>query len=92
MSPELVRRRLLVHGRVQGVWFRDSTRELAGREGVSGWARNRADGVLEIVLEGDPGAVATVAAYCEQGPPRARVSSVESEAEDPEGLSGFEIC
>ncbi len=73
------------------MWFRDSTRELAGREGVSGWARNRADGALEVVLEGDPRAVATITAFCEEGPPHARVSSVETVAEEPEGLSGFEI-
>jgi acylphosphatase len=58
---------------------------------MSGWARNRADGALEVVLEGDPRAVATITAFCEEGPPRALVSSVEMVAEEPEGLNGFEI-
>ena len=52
MESEVVRRRLLVHGRVQGVFFRDATRERARSEGVAGWARNLADGAVEVVLEG----------------------------------------
>ena len=69
MPREIVRRRLLVHGRVQGVFFRDSIRERARREGVFGWARNRDDGTVEVVLEGDETAVTSVAAFCETGPP-----------------------
>ena len=71
MPREIVRRRLLVHGRVQGVFFRDSIRERARREGVAGWARNRDDGTVEVVLEGAESAVASVAAFCETGPPQA---------------------
>jgi acylphosphatase len=91
MPPDVIRKRLLVHGRVQGVFFRDSTRERARREGVSGWARNRADGTVEVVLEGAEPAVANVAAFCEVGPPQASVRNVEMRCEEPEGLIGFEI-
>jgi acylphosphatase len=87
----VVRRRLLVHGRVQGVFFRDSTRERARREGVAGWARNCPDGSVEVVLEGGSEAVARVAAFCERGPRGARVERVESSDERSEGLRGFEI-
>jgi acylphosphatase len=91
MAEEIVRTRLVVRGRVQGVYFRDSTRECARREGVTGWALNRADGAVEVVLEGGRQAVARVAVFCENGPPHAAVSSVEACAEKPEGLSDFEI-
>jgi acylphosphatase len=88
---DTIRRRLLVHGRVQGVFFRDSTRAHARREGVAGWARNRPDGTVEVVLEGGPEAVARVAAFCERGPRGAQVEQVESSDERSEGLHGFEI-
>ncbi len=91
MPPEIVRRRLLVHGHVQGVFFRDSIRERARREDVAGWACNRDDGTVEVVLEGSESAVARVAAFCEIGPPQATVRGVETRAEQPEGLHGFEI-
>lgn len=91
MSPDLIRRRLLVQGRVQGVFFRDSTRQRARREGVAGWARNRSDGAVEVVLEGPRTAVDRVAEFVEIGPPQASVRDVESYAEEPEGLTGFEI-
>jgi acylphosphatase len=91
MPSDLVRRRLLIHGRVQGVFFRDSTRQRARREGVAGWARNREDGAVEVVLEGPRPAVDRVAAFCEIGPPQASVRDVEAHSEEPEGLSGFEI-
>jgi acylphosphatase len=87
----IVRQRLRVHGRVQGVFFRDSTRERARREGVAGWARNCADGTVEVVLEGGPDAVARVAAFCEHGPRGAHVDRVESIDEQSEGLREFEI-
>jgi acylphosphatase len=89
MSEETIRRRLIVHGRVQGVFFRDSTRQAAENEGVSGWASNRDDGSVEVVLEGSPAAVEAVVQYCRVGPVSADVSSVDVAAEEPEGLSGF---
>lgn len=81
----------MVHGNVQGVFFRDSTREWALREGVSGWARNREDGTVEVVLQGDPDAVARVERFCESGPSRAQVTEVERIDEPIECLAGFEI-
>jgi acylphosphatase len=91
MSSDTIRRRLVVHGKVQGVFFRDSTREAARNEGVAGWATNRPDGSVEVVLEGPPGAVDLVAGYVRRGPSSARVDNVETRDEAPEGLSGFEI-
>lgn len=91
MSTQTTRRRLVVHGRVQGVFFRDSTRERAASEGVAGWATNRDDGSVEIVLEGPPEAVRALEAHCRRGPARARVERVEEYDEQPEGLTRFEI-
>jgi acylphosphatase len=87
----LVRKRLIVHGRVQGVAFRAYTRERARAAGVAGWVRNRSDGSVEAVLEGAPEAVDDVAAFCRRGPPSARVERVECFEEGPEGLSGFAV-
>jgi acylphosphatase len=89
---DTVCRRVLVHGRVQGVFFRDSVRERAQSASVAGWVRNRSDGSVEAVLEGPPAAVESVIDYCRQGPPRAEVDQVEVSDRDPTGLSGFETC
>jgi acylphosphatase len=86
-----VRRRVIVHGRVQGVFFRDSLRRLAERQGVSGWARNTADGSVEAVFEGEPDAVAELISFAQSGPPDAQVEAVDVRAEEPEGLSGFSV-
>lgn len=91
MSSDTIRRRLIVHGKVQGVFFRDSAREAAQNEGVAGFAVNCPDGSVEVVLEGPPDAVDAVAGYVRRGPSSARVDGVESQDEAPEGLSGFEI-
>ena len=88
---EPVRRRVVVQGYVQGVFFRDTTRREAQRRGVAGWVRNRADGAVEAVFEGDPEAVANMVDFCERGPRGADVMSVESSEEPVEGLSGFEV-
>ena len=90
MSDETIRRRLLVHGRVQGVFYRDSTREAAENEGVGGWAANRDDGAVEVVLEGPPDAVEAVIGFCRMGPMSADVNSVDVTEEEPEGLLGFQ--
>jgi acylphosphatase len=89
VNSKLVRRRVIVHGHVQGVWFRDSIRERARSRGITGWARNRPDGTLEAVLEGQPDAVAQIVSFCQTGPPRARVGRVEVQDQTPEGLTGF---
>lgn len=87
----MIRRRIVVAGRVQGVWFRDSTRRRAERSGVAGWARNRADGTVEIVAEGEPLAVEALVDYCRHGPPDARVDEIRVSVEEPEGLVGFTV-
>jgi acylphosphatase len=86
-----VRRRVVVHGHVQGVFFRDGVRRLAERGGVTGWVRNNWDGSVEAVLEGEPEPVERVVAFMRDGPRGARVDRVEVEGEQPEGLSGFAV-
>jgi acylphosphatase len=88
---ESIRRRVLVQGDVQGVFFRDSMREQAERRGVAGWVTNRSDGAVEAVLEGEPAAVEELVAFCREGPSGACVERVEKSEERPEGLSGFEV-
>jgi acylphosphatase len=87
----VVRWRLVIHGRVQGVFFRDTLRTLAERHTVAGWARNTPEGTVEAVLEGDEDAVARLIAFARNGPEGARVDQVDERAEEPEGLSGFLI-
>jgi acylphosphatase len=82
---------VVVSGRVQGVFFRDSTRERARAYEVAGWVCNRHDGAVEAVLEGPADAVERVVRFMETGPPRAQVDDVEIQEEQPEGLSGFEV-
>jgi acylphosphatase len=86
-----VRRRVVAHGRVQGVFFRDSLRRRAQSLGVAGWARNRGDGSLEAVFEGPPRAVESLVEFSRRGPRGAEVTEVEVVEEEPEGLSGFEV-
>jgi len=85
-----IRRRIVARGRVQGVFFRDSTRRQAETLGVAGFARNRDDGAVEIVAEGEDDAVERLVDYVRRGPGRAEVSDVEVTEEEPEGLSGFD--
>ena len=89
-SGEVKRTRVVVHGRVQGVFFRDSTKEEAERRGVGGWVTNRDDGSVEAVFEGEPNAVQAMVDFCREGPSAADVERVEDTEEEPEGLSGFE--
>jgi acylphosphatase len=88
---ELVRRHLRVTGRVQGVWFRESCRQVAVRLGVAGAVRNRADGGVDVVVEGRPTEVEALVAWCREGPPGAEVTDVEVSDEPPEGLVGFRV-
>jgi acylphosphatase len=87
----LSRRRVVISGRVQGVWFRDTLRRRAERRGVAGWAKNTSAGTVEAVLEGPPDAVDDVVAWCRIGPPDARVDNVAVTSEEPEGLTRFEV-
>ena len=86
-----VRKRVRAHGRVQGVFFRDSVRRQALDAGVSGWVENRPDGAVEAIFEGDQEAVRRTVEFCRRGPPRAKVLDVECFDEAPEGISGFGV-
>ena len=86
-----MRRRVVVHGSVQGVFFRDSLRRLAERHGVSGWARNTSEGTVEAVFEGEPEAVERLVSFARTGPPDAHVEAAEVHEDEPKGLSGFAI-
>lgn len=87
----MIRRRVVIHGRVQGVFFRDTVRRHAIAAGLGGWVRNNRDGSVEAVFEGEPGAVERLVALCHEGPRGARVDRVEVMDESPEGLAGFSI-
>jgi acylphosphatase len=87
----MIRRRVVVHGFVQGVFFRDTVRRAALGAGVAGWARNNRDGTVEAVFEGEPGAVERLVDVSRRGPRGARVDRVDVVEEPPEGLSGFYV-
>jgi acylphosphatase len=91
VMEDVVRRRVRAHGRVQGVFFRDSVRREAARRGVAGWARNCADGTAEAVFEGAPDAVAAMVEFVRRGPGHAEVSELEEFDEAAEGISGFGV-
>jgi acylphosphatase len=88
---EPVRRRVVVRGNVQGVFFRDSCRREARSRGLTGWVTNRPDGAVEAVFEGEPEAVEALVDWCRHGPRGADVESVDETREDPEGVSGFDV-
>ncbi len=87
----MTRKRVVVSGQVQGVFFRDSARRRAEAAGVAGWISNRPDGAVEAVFEGDESAVDQLVDFCRRGPSRAEVSSIDVIEERPEGLSGFQV-
>jgi acylphosphatase len=91
MNGERAAKRVVVHGDVQGVFFRDSTQKEAESRGVAGWVTNRDDGAVEALFEGEPEAVQTLVEFCKNGPSKADVRDVEVEDREPEGLSGFEV-
>ena len=90
-SESTVRRRVVVRGDVQGVFFRDSTRREAEQRGVAGWVENRADGAVEAVFEGPADDVEALVEFCRSGPARAEVGDVEVSEEEPTGLEGFRV-
>jgi acylphosphatase len=87
----IVRRRVVVTGQVQGVWFRESCRREAQSLGVAGWVRNRGDGAVEAAFEGESAAVLAMVAWCRTGPPRAEVDHVDVVDEPPEDAVGFRV-
>jgi acylphosphatase len=89
---ENIRVRLIIEGRVQGVWFRESTRKEAARLGVYGWVRNRPDGSVEVLAEGPEDKVRKLAAWCHHGPTSARVTRVHETEEGFQGeFVGFDV-
>jgi acylphosphatase len=87
----VIRRRVIVHGQVQGVFFRETARRRAQTAGVTGWVANRPDGTVEGVFEGDRDAVERLVDFCREGPRGAHVDWMDVVAEEPEGVTGFEI-
>ena len=87
----MIRRRLLISGRVQGIGYRYSCRRVAESAGVSGWCRNLPDGRVEACFEGDPAAVEWAVAWCRSGPSSAIVTSVDVTPETPQGERGFRL-
>ena len=86
-----VRSRVVAHGQVQGVFFRDSTRRQAQRLSVAGWASNEADGTVAMVFEGPSEAVEAMIAFVRDSPGHSSVSSVDVADETPQGESGFTV-
>lgn len=83
---------LRIHGRVQGVWFRESARRKAEQLGVRGVARNEPDGTVTIEAEAaDPATLTEFVKWCHQGPPLARVDKVEQTTVEPRGYTRFEV-
>ena len=91
MNGERVRKRVVVHGDVQGVFFRDSMRSEADSRGVAGWVTNRSDGAVEAVFEGAPDAVDAMISFARSGPSAAEVRDLDISDEEAEGLTGFEV-
>jgi len=87
----VIRRRVVAHGRVQGVFFRDSTQREARSAGVAGWVTNRPDGAVEAVFEGEDDAVERMVSFVRGGPGHADVDDVEVIDEEPEGVDGFQV-
>ena len=87
----MIRRRVIAHGRVQGVFFRDTTRRMARSRGLGGWVRNTPDGTVEAVFEGEGDAVESMVRWSRDGPRGAVVERVEVTDEEPEGLAEFRI-
>ncbi|RAK66193.1 acylphosphatase [Hymenobacter edaphi] len=89
MSPE--HRTFHIHGRVQGVFFRQSAKQEAERLGLHGYAQNNADATVTIEAEGPAEALAALESWCRHGPPQARVDRVEAQAGAVQGFTSFEI-
>ena len=88
---ETLRAQVIIHGLVQGVFFRDSTRAEAQRRGVAGWVANRRDGAVEAHLEGAADAVQLLIDFCSSGPARARVEALEVTEIAPRGFGSFQV-
>lgn len=87
----MIRRRVVVYGLVQGVFFRDSVRRRAATAGVTGWVRNNREGTVEAAFEGESSAVEQLVSFSREGPHGARVDRVDVHVEEPEGTEIFRI-
>ena len=87
----MIRRRVVVHGHVQGVFFRETARRLAERHSVAGWIVNAPDGTVDAVFEGEPEDVERLVAFCRVGPRGAVVERVDVTHEEPEGVQAFAV-
>lgn len=87
----MIRRRVLISGRVQGIGFRWSCRRIAEVQGLTGWCRNLPDGRVEACFEGEAEAVERAVAWCRRGPSRAIVTDVEVIPEMPRGEQDFRL-
>ena len=87
----MIRKRVIVHGRVQGVGFRYAVERAARTRGVAGWVQNRPDGMVEAAFEGEQEAVDALVRFCHDGPRGAEVDRVEVADEEPDGLTRFEL-
>lgn len=87
----MIRRRVIVHGRVQGVFFRDTARRMAQSRGLGGWVKNRPDGTVEAVFEGPADSVESMVRWCDDGPRGAVVERIEVKEEATEGLTEFRV-
>ena len=85
-----ITKRLRIHGRVQGVWYRAWSREIAPGLGLRGWVRNRSDGTVEMLVSGEAQAIERLIARCREGPPAARVDRIDVEDSDEAAPEGFE--
>lgn len=92
MNGENRRIRLIIRGRVQGVWYRGSAQEIARELGLTGWVRNLGDGSVELVAEGERPALEALKSWCREGPPLARVHEISEEEVTPCGEpASFEV-
>ena len=87
----MIRRRVVIRGTVQNVFFRDTCQREARRRGVTGWVANRADGSVEAVFQGDPADVDALLVWAADGPPRAVVTGLEVTDEKPQAETGFRV-
>ncbi|MEO1055883.1 MAG: acylphosphatase [Actinomycetota bacterium] len=92
MSDTLIRCRVIVRGRVQGVFYRDSCRQMAQRLGVNGWVRNLPDGTIEFAAEGRRSDVEMLLTWAREGPPRAAVSGLDVHDESVRGETTFRVA
>lgn len=87
-----VQANIIIHGKVQGVWYRQSTKNVAERLGLTGWVRNLPDRTVEACIVGERERVEKLISWCQQGPPAANVTNIDVEWQDaPEQIDSFQV-